>query len=100
MSPILRRFKRASSDEDDRHILMSMSPVTDDCTLDDAETLIVREEDLSPGAFVKLFKSDPTSIKGARINAPKIGHGGFGTIHVEYAMPRVRQFFKLKTKKG
>ena len=82
-----------------RPIVITMPPVAD-CTLDDAETLVVRDEDLSPADFVKLFKTDPGSIKGATIVAPKVGRHGFGTIRVEYAMPRIRKirFFKPKGK--
>lgn len=77
-----------------------MPPV--DCTLDDAETLIVRDEEMSPSAFVKLYKSDPGSIKHASIVAPKIGRNGFGAVHVEYAMPRIRKMkiFNVRGKKG
>lgn len=55
------------------------------------DTVIVRSEELAPGAFLRLIKSEPGAIKRARVMAPRLGSRSFGRIKVEYVTPRLRR---------
>jgi len=51
------------------------------------DLLPVKEEELSPQAFLDLVQEDPRLIARSRIKMPRLGEAGFGRIHVEYTRP-------------
>jgi len=54
------------------------------------ELLPVKEETLSPQAFIELAQSEPNLIARSRIAPPRLGTAGFGSIQVEYTRPRYK----------
>jgi hypothetical protein len=55
------------------------------------DTVIVREEILDPSSFLDIVRHDPDAIKSSRVIAPRFGDAAFGSVLVEYKMPRVRR---------
>lgn len=103
LAPISQTFRQMLSRHQQQHrtseakrpIVITMPSVLNE----DVQTFIVRDEQLSPRAFSKLYKTDPGSIKTATVVAPKIGGNSFGAVHVEYFVPRIRNIFRLKRNK-
>lgn len=46
---------------------------------------------MSPGKFIHLYTSNPKSIRSAKIEPPKLGHPGFGSIIVTLNHPVYRR---------
>jgi hypothetical protein len=51
---------------------------------------IVRMEVLTPQQFIALMENDPGAVKSATVRPPALGERGYGSITVEYAVPRLR----------
>jgi hypothetical protein len=67
--------------------------------LSSGPTTIVREESVSPKAFIDLVEKDPGAIKRVRVYPGHLGSPTFGEIIVEYSVPRVKRLFQLRRKR-
>ena len=63
---------------------MKRAPIT-------LDVVPVESEVLSPKAFLRLVKENPTMVKSSQVVPPKAGSRGFGSFVVRYSRPIYKQ---------